>query len=88
MAGCTVRVDQAALQSLVTSRDDLVDRELQAANVVVSGEIVNIRQVVDVIDFGLETFSLLKVVLDVEALDPGGIQVVANYFRDTELVPL
>lgn len=51
-------------------------------------QIVQIGQVIDVIDLNLKAFTLFKVILDIEALDPCRTEIVTDDLGQAELVPL
>ena len=51
-----------------------MDRELEGADIVVASKVVQIVFVVDVVDLDLVGLALFEVVLDIEALHPGGVE--------------
>lgn len=64
-----------------------MDGELQTTGIIMPCKVMKIVSVIDVIDLNFVTFSLLKVVLDIEALNPRRIQVIADHLRDAKLLP-
>lgn len=65
-----------------------MDGKLKATDKVVVGKSSHVDQVVNVVDLNLEVLALLKVVLNVEAFDPLGREVVTNDFSHSNFVPL
>ena len=88
LASLTLLVLKRAGKSLVSTCDDLVDREFTGANMVVSSEVIQIVHVVNIVDFDLEVLSFLEVILHVEALNPGRRQVVHDHFSHAKPLPL
>jgi len=81
-------VINGAREGLVSTSDHLVDGEFERANEVVTGKVVEVVHVIDVVNLDLELFAALKVVLDIEALHPSGSQVVHDDFGHANALPL
>lgn len=62
--------------------------KLHGSNEIVSSKVVEIVEVVDVVDFNLVVLTLFEVVLHIETLDPGWVQVVHDNLSLSNLVPL
>ena len=65
-----------------------MDRELEGADIVVASKVVQIVFVVDVVDLDLVGLALFEVVLDIEALHPGGVEVVHDNLCHAKSLPL
>ena len=55
---------------------------------IMAGKVCEIIKVVYVIDFDLIVFTLLKMILYIETLDPNRVQVIHDDFCHTDSVPL
>ena len=53
-----------------------------------AGKIVHILQIIDIINLHFEVLALLKVILDIETLDPGGVEVVTDDLSHADALPL
>ena len=50
-------------------------------------QIVDVVSVINIVHFCFELLTLLKVVLNIEALDPGWIKIVHDDLCESELLP-
>lgn len=75
-------------QCLISACDHLVDGEFERSREIMVSKVLQVLEVVDIIDFNLVVLSLLKVVLDVEGLDPGRAEVVHDDFGHADSEPL
>ena len=73
---------------MVSASDHFVDRELKGADEVVTGEIVEIVFVINIVNLNLILFAALKVVLDIETLHPSRIKVIHDDFSHAHFLPL
>lgn len=65
-----------------------MDGKFDVANFVVASEVVEIVHVIDIVHLDLELLSLLEVILDVEGLNPDGVEVVHDDLGHADALPL
>ena len=53
-----------------------------------TGQVVDVFLIVDIIDLNLEVLALLEMILHIEALHPLRAQVIHNDFGHAQLLPL
>ena len=74
-------------ESLISGSDDLMECKLQLTDLVVTGIVVKIVKVIDIVHDDLILFTLLKVILHVEGLDPFRVEVIHDDLGLSDLVP-
>ena len=81
-------IDEALDEGLVGTRDHLVDREFKAADIVMRGQITQIRRAINVVDLDLVLLASLEMILYIKACHPGRVQVVLDVFGHSNALPL
>ena len=75
-------------EALICCCDNLMDGELELSNQVMTGIVVDVCLVVHIVDNYFIVFSFLKVIVDLEVLNPSWIQVIPDNFSFPDLFPL
>jgi len=74
-------------QDLIRGCDDLMEGELKLSNEIVISIGCKVIEIVDVIYSDLEYLLLLEFVLDIEAFDPFGVEIVHDDLSHSEHLP-
>lgn len=86
--GRSFLVVKRAVKSLISLSDDLVDGELQEADVIVAIQVLYVSSVIHIVDIDPVLLALFKVVLHVKGLYPAGVKIVHDNFCQADALPL